>query len=115
MSKFVLLLAGAVAGFALFTATPAFAHDGEDHGSAAATDSANADAVAAYPLADCVVSGESLDDDSMGGAIDYIYKQEGQPDRLVRLCCKRCIKKFNADPQKYLKMIDEAAAKKAQE
>lgn len=118
MSKFVLLLAGAVFGFALLNATPSFAHNGEHHGDAAAvaaTDTADDAAIAAYPLTDCVVSGESLDDDDMGGPVNHIYKKEGQPDRLVRLCCKRCVKKFNADPQKYLKMIDEAAAKKAQE
>lgn len=116
MSKLVLLLAGAVVGFALFSATPVFAHDGEHHSDAATgavSDAADDAAIAAYPLTDCVVSGESLDDDDMGGPVNYIYKSEGQPDRLVRLCCKRCVKKFNADPQKYLSMIDEAAAEKA--
>ncbi|MBI5381839.1 MAG: hypothetical protein HZA31_08065 [Opitutae bacterium] len=64
---------------------------------------------AAYPLATCVVSGEKLGE--MGAPIDYTYKQAGQPDRLVRFCCKSCIKKFEKDPAKYLKKLDEAAAK----
>jgi hypothetical protein len=31
----------------------------------------------------------------------------------VRLCCKGCVKDFNKNPEKFLKMIDEAAAAKA--
>lgn len=66
-----------------------------------------------YPLTTCVVSGDKLDGNSdMGPPIDHIYKVEGKPDRLVRLCCKSCIKKFDKDPAKYLKMIDDAAAGK---
>ena len=47
----------------------------------------------------------------MGPGIDYTYKQDGKPDRLVRFCCKDCRKDFDKDPAKYLKLIDEAAAK----
>lgn len=93
--------------FSLGSATSVFA----DAAAPAAADSK--ENIAAYPLTTCVVSDEALDSEDMGGPINYIYKSDGQPDRLVRLCCKRCIKKFNADPQKYLQMIDEAAAKKA--
>ena len=57
----------------------------------------------AYPLATCVVSGQKLGG-SMGKPIDYVYK-----DRLVRFCCKGCIKTFNKEPAKYLAMIDKAA------
>jgi YHS domain-containing protein len=57
-----------------------------------------------YPLKTCVVTGEGLD--SMGKPYDMLH--EG---RLVRFCCKGCVKKFKADPEKYLKLIDEAAAK----
>ncbi len=69
-----------------------------------------APAKSAYPLTTCVVSGEELGGD-MGDPVDYIYKQDGQPDRLVRFCCKMCIPKFKKDPSKYLKLIDEAAAR----
>ena len=62
--------------------------------------------IASYPLDTCVVSGEKLD--SMGKPTDLLYQH-----RLVRLCCTSCTKTFNANPDKYLKLIDEAAAKKA--
>ena len=68
-----------------------------------------AKATAEYPLNTCVVSGEEFG--SMGKAIDYVYKQEGKPDRLVRFCCKDCRKDFDKEPAQYLKKIDEAAAK----
>jgi hypothetical protein len=69
-------------------------------------------AKAAYPLTTCVVSGDKLVGD-MGGPIDYVYTVKGQPDRLVRFCCKDCIKDFEKEPAKYLKKIDEAAAANA--
>lgn len=67
---------------------------------------------APYPMTTCVVSGDKLEDGEMGPPIDYVYKEAGKPDRIVRLCCKSCVKDFNKDPQKYLKMIDDAAAGK---
>ena len=71
-----------------------------------------ANTAADYPLTTCVVSGDKLEGD-MGAPFDYIYKQDGKPDRLVRFCCKNCVKDFQKDPAKYLKMIDDAAAAKA--
>jgi hypothetical protein len=73
----------------------------------------SAAAIAAYPIATCVVSGDKLEDGDMGPVINYVHKEAGKPDRLVRLCCKGCIKKFNKEPAKYLKLIDDAAAAKA--
>jgi len=70
---------------------------------------AKANHKADYPLATCVVSGEELG--SMGDPFDYIHRAPGQPDRLVRLCCESCLKKFKKDPAKYLAQID--AARKA--
>lgn len=55
----------------------------------------------AYPLTTCVVSGEKLGE--MGAP--YVFTHEGTE---VKLCCKSCLKKFNADPAKYLKKIEEA-------
>ena len=71
----------------------------------------NADAKAAYPLTTCVVSGDKLGGD-MGAPVDYVYKEKGKPDRLVRFCCKDCIADFEKEPAKYLKKLDEAAAGK---
>src|SRR2546421_13124332 len=57
-----------------------------------------------YPLTTCVVSGEKLGE--MGKP--YKFTHEG---REVQLCCKSCLKDFKKDPAKYVKKIDEAAAK----
>ena len=54
-----------------------------------------------YPLKTCVVSGEKLGE--MGDP--YVFTHEGQE---IKLCCKGCLKKFNAEPAKYLKKIADA-------
>ncbi len=54
-----------------------------------------------YPLTTCVVSGEELG--AMGDPV--ILNYEGQE---VRLCCKGCVKKFNADPEQYLALLEQA-------
>ena len=56
-------------------------------------------------LATCPVSGEKLD--SMGNP--YVFVYQGQE---VKLCCSGCKKDFDKDPAKYLKKIQDAAAKK---
>jgi len=60
-----------------------------------------ADLVKSYPLTTCVVSHDSLG--GMGETVDALY--EG---RLIRFCCKGCVKSFNKNPEKYLKEIDSA-------
>ena len=108
MKKLTLVLAF------LFAAGTPLAFAAHDHSAAdksPAPDAAwLAKAKAEYPLKTCVVSDEEIGG-SMGEGIDYVYKQDGKPDRLVRFCCKDCRKDFNKDPAKYLKAIDEAAAK----
>ena len=74
-----------------------------------------AKARADYPLDSCIVSGDKFDGGDMGTPKDFIYKQDGQPDRLVRFCCKDCIKDFKQDPAKFLKVIDDAAAAKTKD
>lgn len=71
-----------------------------------------AKAEAAYPLDSCVVSDDKFDGGAMGKPQNYIYKVAGQPDRLVRFCCKDCVNDFKKDPAQYLKKIDAAAAAK---
>lgn len=61
--------------------------------------------VKAYPLKTCAVTDEKLGE--MGDP--YVFKHQ---DREIKLCCKSCLKKFNKEPQKYLKKL-EAAEKKA--
>ena len=64
-----------------------------------------------YPLETCVVSGDKLVAGEMGPPVDYLYEEQGKEPRLVRFCCKSCIKTFKKTPAKYLNLIDEAAAK----
>lgn len=107
MKKLTLLLA------LLFAASTPLAFAAHDHAAAEKSPAPDAawlaKAKAEYPLKTCVVSDEEIG--SMGDGIDHVYKQDGKPDRLVRFCCKNCLKDFNKDPAKYLKLIDEAAAK----
>lgn len=70
----------------------------------------SAEAKAAYPLKVCAVSGEELG--SMGEPFDYVHQEAGKPDRLVRMCCKGCLKTFKKEPAKYLARIDAAAKAK---
>jgi len=58
-----------------------------------------------YPLDQCPVSKERLGG-AMGAPVDFVH--EG---RLVRFCCKDCIKDFKKDPALILKQIDEAVIK----
>ena len=56
-----------------------------------------------YPLTVCPVSKEALE------AMDtFNFVHEG---RLVRFCCKDCVKEFKKDPATTLKMIDEGVIK----
>ena len=57
-----------------------------------------------YTLKTCVVSGDKLGE--MGDP--FVYASKG---REIKFCCKGCLKDFNKNPAKYLKMIDEAEAK----
>lgn len=70
--------------------------------------------IKAYPLQTCVVSGEKLGE--MGKPYDLIYKEKNgdkETDRLVRLCCKGCVKDFNKEPAKYISKLNDAVAKKS--
>ena len=70
---------------------------------------ADAPSAPAYPLTTCVVSGEPLG--GMGEPFDYIHTEEGKADRLVKFCCKMCVRRFKKDPAKHLAQLDAAAAK----
>ena len=100
-----------------FLAAPAVLAETHDHSAmmkmdAPADQSAGlAQAKTDYPLKTCVVSGNKLVGE-MEGPIDYLHKEAGKPERLVRFCCKACIIDFKKDPPKYLKMIDDAAMTK---
>ena len=59
--------------------------------------------VAAYPLKNCVVSGEPMGGEH-GKIIDVVYN-----NRLVRLCCKGCVRDLKNDPAAYIEKLDAAA------
>lgn len=59
-----------------------------------------------YPLKTCVVSGEEFGG-SMGKPIKVTH--DGTD---VYLCCKSCLKDFKKDPEKYVKEVKDAKAKK---
>jgi hypothetical protein len=94
----------------LLAAPAAFAQHDHHADKPAPAPSASTDK-ASYPLDTCVVSGDELG--SMGEPFDYIHKEDGKPDRLVRMCCDGCLKKFKKDPAKYLSRIDDAQAEKS--
>jgi len=109
---------------ALVSATPIFAQHSPSDSSKSAEASASsgklirvsekdaawaANARKTYPLQVCVVSDEKLG--SMGKPAEYIYRAEGQPDRLVMFCCSGCEEDFMKAPAEHLAKIDAAAAK----
>ncbi len=51
-----------------------------------------------YPLKTCVVSGNTLG--SMGKPVTKVH--QGQE---VKFCCKPCVKKFDANPAKYVSKV----------
>ena len=78
---------------AAFIATAAFAAPG------------SAGVPKSYPLAKCVVSDEKLG-------------EHGKPVKVtsegtdVWLCCKSCVKDFDKEPAKFVKMVKDAQGKK---
>ena len=64
-----------------------------------------------YPITTCIVSGEGLSS-RPDEAFDFIYRREGKADRLISFCCEGCSKDFGHDAQRFIQMLDEAAAAK---
>ncbi|MEZ6242109.1 MAG: hypothetical protein R3B57_03610 [Phycisphaerales bacterium] len=58
-----------------------------------------------YPVATCIVSGESLTENGEDIAINAVIA-----NRLVRLCCNKCRRKVASDPAAFMAKLDEAAA-----
>ena len=72
-------------------------HDGHDHKAMKDASAAGEDG---YPLSTCVVSGEPLG--SMGTPVEVVH--DGV---TVKLCCKSCIKKFNATPEAFVAKLND--------
>ena len=62
--------------------------------------SATLSGVKPYPLKTCVVSGNTLG--SMGDPVTKVHS--GQE---MKFCCKPCVKKFDANPDKYLAKLPQ--------
>ena len=60
-------------------------------------------ATSAYPLKVCIVTNDELGDDP----VTANYK-----GRSILLCCKSCVRKFNANPEKYVAILDKELAKR---
>lgn len=58
-----------------------------------------------YPLDTCVVSGEALTE--MGEPVNVVVG-----NRLVKVCCKSCVRKVTADPTKAFAKLDAAVKEK---
>jgi YHS domain-containing protein len=54
-----------------------------------------------YPLETCLVTGDDLDE--MDERVATVY--DGQ---VFEFCCKPCLKKFNKNPGKYVKLLAKA-------
>jgi hypothetical protein len=90
-----------VATLAFLAGTPALVHaDGTNSPSS----STNA-VMKPYPLDYCLVSGDKIGGD-MGKPIVTVY--HGQE---FKFCCKDCPPDFKKNPEKYMKMLDEAEKK----
>lgn len=97
---------------ALLAAAPRAQHEGHEHKPAPAPQAPAAEApsdaqviaaqMPSYPLETCVVSGEPLAGGDMT-PVDVVHD-----GRLVRLCCKGCLKDLKKDPASYLAKIDTA-------
>jgi YHS domain-containing protein len=109
-----LSIAAALLGAGAIT-NSVFAHEGHNKGQLVPVTEKDtawvAKAKAEYPTTACVVSEDKLGGD-MGKPVDFIYRVKGKSDRLISFCCKDCVKDFNKEPEKYLKVLDDAAAKK---
>ena len=92
-----------VATLALLAGTPALVHAADTNSPGSSTNAV----VKPYPLDYCLVSGDKIGGD-MGKPIVMVYK--GQE---MKFCCSDCPPKFKKNPEKYMKMLDEAEKKAA--
>jgi len=96
-------VAGGLVLAAVFAAAPAIIHAGSTNSMPAASKPVP------YPLDTCIISGDKLDGD-MGPAIVFIYQTNGI-NQEIKFCCPMCKPKFLADPDKYMKFIQQAETK----
>lgn len=111
--KSLFLASLVLAGLSAIPAADHSRNDSRGDRQAAPHAEASSQAKADYPLDVCAVSGEELG--GMGEPYDHTHREAGKPDRLVRMCCEGCVKRFNQNPGRYLARIDAAAKQRREE
>jgi hypothetical protein len=75
---------------------------------AAGTNSVASTQLTPYPLNYCVVSGDKLGGD-MGPPIEFIYQNQAKGiNQEIKFCCPMCKPQFLQDPDKFMKIIQNA-------
>ena len=102
----------AIGAVALVLALGSASHSQAQETNAPANANATPSKPVPYPFDYCVVSGEKLGGD-MGAPITYLYTTNGVTQE-IKFCCPMCKPRFLKNPDKYMKLIQdaEAAAKK---
>ena len=96
-------VAGGLVLAAVFAAVPAIIHaDGTNSVAAAAKP-------VPYPLDTCIISGDKFGGD-MGDPIVFVYTNNGA-NQEIKFCCPMCKPKFLKEPDKYMKIIQQAETK----
>lgn len=89
-----------IAAIAMFASPALFADNSQQTEAQKQAETADKKEVKPYKPDTCIVSDEKLGE--MGDP--FVFVHEGQE---IKLCCKSCRKKFDKDPAKYLKKLEE--------
>lgn len=60
-----------------------------------------------YPLTTCIMMPEESLEGEDATVVDYVYN-----NRLIRFCCKRCVRNFRKDPEQHILALDKAVIEK---
>jgi hypothetical protein len=96
-------MAGGLVLAAVFAAVPAIIHADGTNSVAAPTKPVP------YPLNTCIISGEKFGGD-MGEPVVFVYTNNGA-NQEIKFCCPMCKPKFLKEPDKYMKIIQQAETK----
>lgn len=100
------LLAAALGAFAIASAPASFADAPSKPAKIEVKEKAEKEtknAAKPYPLDTCIVSDEKLEETEK----PHVLVHNGQE---IKLCCKKCAKRFEKDPAKYMKKLEEKKA-----
>lgn len=60
-----------------------------------------------FPFETCMIMGDDLEEDG-----EFIGERFVHENRLIELCCRRCVARFRESPERYLAKIDAEVIKK---